>query len=74
MSSIAMILWLPGQVVGLSRTLTGVVGLLQDSKGNTPLHYAAGYGRIDIIEPLLEAGCSGRAANSKGHTPYELVK
>lgn len=47
---------------------------VQDSKGNTPLHYAAGYGRGEFIEVLLEAGCNGSTPNSKGHTPYELVK
>lgn len=54
--------------------LTDLNAPAQDSKGNTPLHYAAGYGRTDVIAALLEAGCSGRTHNSKGHTPYELVK
>lgn len=27
-----------------------------DELGNTPLHYAAGYGRVDTVEFLLEKG------------------
>jgi ankyrin repeat protein len=27
-----------------------------DSLGNTPLHYAAGYGRPGVVELLLEKG------------------
>ena len=27
----------------------------KDKNNNTPMHYAAGYGRVDIVELLVEA-------------------
>ena len=47
---------------------------LQDSKGNSPLHYAAGYGRAEATQVLLEAGCTAADPNGSGHRPFELVK
>jgi Ankyrin repeats (many copies) len=46
----------------------------KDSKGNTPLHYAAGYGRVPLVQRLIEAGAIGSAQNSSGHTPIQLVR
>lgn len=46
----------------------------QDSKDNTPLHYAAGYGRGAIVEILLEAGSNVGAKNATGKTPLDLIK
>ena len=47
---------------------------LQDNKGNSPLHYSAGYGRPMLVEPLLKAGADGKAVNGTGHTPYQLLQ
>jgi len=44
-----------------------------DSKGNTPLHYAAGYGRGDFVKRLLAAGALGTAVNESGRKPLQLV-
>ena len=47
--------------------------LLQDNKGNSPLHYAAGYGRPSLVQPLLQQGSDGKLKNATGHTPYGLL-
>jgi len=48
-------------------------GLLQDKEGNTPLHYAAGYGRGEFVKDLIDAGAKGFKKNTHGHTPFDLV-
>ena len=40
---------------------------------NTPLHYAAGYGRGDAVALLLEAGADTKALNGTGKTARDLV-
>lgn len=44
-----------------------------DSKKNTPLHYAAGYGRSKTAELLLAAGADKTAQNETGKTAFQLV-
>lgn len=44
-----------------------------DSMGNTPLHYAAGYGRPPMCELLLAAGADKAAKNKNGKTAYDLA-
>lgn len=46
----------------------------KDSKLNTPLHYAAGYGRVQALKLLLEAGADGSAKNETGKTPADLAR
>ncbi len=41
---------------------------------NTPLHYAAGYGRPAIARMLLDAGADKAAQNNTGKTPLDLAK
>jgi ankyrin repeat protein len=43
------------------------------SQGNTPLHYAAGYGRPQLVELLLARGADAAAKNASGKTAYELA-
>ena len=38
------------------------------------LHYAAGYGRVGLVEMLVNAGAKGSSKSDTGHTAYELVK
>ena len=45
-----------------------------DGKGNTPLHYAAGYGRGDIVKLLVKAGANVKAQNGDGQTPAAIVR
>ncbi len=45
----------------------------RDSKGNTPLHYACGYGRVALVTILLEAGADKTAVNDQGSNAYKLA-
>jgi len=45
-----------------------------DSKDNTPLHYAAGYGREAAVALLLDAGADVSVQNSTGKTAADLAK
>lgn len=47
---------------------------VRDSMNNTPLHYAAGYGRPAIARMLLDAGADKTAQNNTGKTPLDLAK
>merc|ERR1719198_1998206 len=44
-----------------------------DSNGNSGLHYAAGYGRKELVEYLLIAGGSVNQSNSQGQTPLKVA-
>ena len=41
---------------------------------NTPLHYAAGYGRVEVCKVLLELGANTKAKNETGKTALDLVQ
>ena len=41
----------------------------KDKYGDTPLHYAAGYGRINVVKLLMEKGANPNAKNENGATP-----
>jgi ankyrin repeat protein len=45
----------------------------RDGRGNTPLHYAAGYGRTAIVTLLLARGADAGAANDAGQTPVDVA-
>jgi len=44
-----------------------------DSAGNGGLHYAAGYGRKELLEYLIKTGCGVQQSNSQGQTPLVVV-
>eukprot|EP00913_Durusdinium_trenchii_P033397 g31265.t1 len=44
-----------------------------DSSGNSGLHYAAGYGRKELLEYLLKVGANVSQANSQGQTPMAVA-
>jgi ankyrin repeat protein len=41
--------------------------------GWTALHYAAGFGFVDLVEPLLNAGADPEALDDEGRTPMEIA-
>merc|ERR1712187_418700 len=40
-----------------------------DATGNCGLHYAAGYGRKELLEYLMKTGMGGNMMNAQGQTP-----
>lgn len=44
-----------------------------DSSGNSGLHYAAGYGRKELLEYLLKVGASVNQPNAQGQTPMAVA-
>jgi len=44
-----------------------------DSSGNSGMHYAAGYGRKELLEYLLKVGGSVNQPNAQGHTPLMVA-
>eukprot|EP00403_Amphidinium_massartii_P023333 CAMPEP_0178404828 /NCGR_PEP_ID=MMETSP0689_2-20121128/18089_1 /TAXON_ID=160604 /ORGANISM="Amphidinium massartii, Strain CS-259" /LENGTH=268 /DNA_ID=CAMNT_0020025833 /DNA_START=80 /DNA_END=886 /DNA_ORIENTATION=- len=69
-----------GYAIGANRI--AVVKLLLDNRanpfavdatGNSGLHYAAGYGRKELLEYLLKLGVSVNQANSQGQTPLSVA-
>ena len=45
-----------------------------DKNKNTPLHYAAGYGRADVCKFLVDAGASVTLRNQDGKSPLDVAK
>ncbi|MFW5740171.1 MAG: ankyrin repeat domain-containing protein [Myxococcota bacterium] len=45
-----------------------------DAYGRTPLHYAAGAGRRDLVRMLLSAGADPGAEDNERETPWERAK
>jgi len=69
-----------GYAIGANRI--AVVKLLLDSRanpysvdasGNSGLHYAAGYGRKELLEYLLKVGVSTTQSNSQGQRPIDVA-
>merc|ERR1712232_806788 len=69
-----------GYAIGANRI--AVVKLLLDNRanayavdatGNSGLHYAAGYGRKELLEYLLKTGVTVNLSNSKGQTPLAVA-
>eukprot|EP00416_Gambierdiscus_australes_P029614 CAMPEP_0171093438 /NCGR_PEP_ID=MMETSP0766_2-20121228/39080_1 /TAXON_ID=439317 /ORGANISM="Gambierdiscus australes, Strain CAWD 149" /LENGTH=267 /DNA_ID=CAMNT_0011551887 /DNA_START=62 /DNA_END=865 /DNA_ORIENTATION=+ len=69
-----------GYAIGANRI--AVVKLLLDSRanpyavdasGNGGLHYAAGYGRKELVEYLLKTGAAVNQANAQGRTPLAVA-
>ena len=64
-----------GDVKLLKETLAADSNLVRkkDNLGNSALHYAAGFGHIDIVDILLEAGESANVRDTNGNTPLTLA-
>ena len=52
-------------------TSRGVSMEMLDSNGNSPLHYAARAGAIDICKLLVDSGCNPAKRNSHHQTAYD---
>jgi len=54
----------------------GADPLIQDKKGNTLLHYAAGYGRCDFVPKLLDSETKQMLnhLNEDGQTPLDVAR
>ena len=44
-----------------------------ERSGWTALHYVAGFGFADLLEPLLERGADLKAKDDEGRTPLEVA-
>lgn len=53
--------------------IPGVQVNLQDSEGQTALHYAASCGHKDILQLLLTKGSDRNIANADGETPVDIA-
>ncbi len=42
-----------------------------DLRGETPLHYASSWGKVNVCKLLVEAGCDHGAKNHDGFTAAE---
>ena len=51
----------------------GVAVDLIDQQGNTPLHYAAKYGHLDLCRTLIERGAFAGKKNDQGQTAYDTA-
>lgn len=47
---------------------------LQDHHGNTPLHWAVHFRRVDLVGMLLLHGASVAVKNKAGQTPFDMVE
>merc|ERR1711990_808302 len=45
-----------------------------DSAGNSAVHFAAGYGRVKVLEHLLARGAAVSKANKMGMTPLAAAQ
>ena len=46
---------------------------IADDEGNTPLHFAAMRGTVEVGTFLINLGANAYARNKKGFVPYELT-
>ncbi len=54
---------------------SGMVDIfVEDSIGNTPLHWAYQTNNKEVIDALLEAGAEENVKNARGRTPKEMAK
>ena len=50
------------------------VNAMEEGNQRTALHYAAGYGRADVVKLLVDAGASVTLRNLDGKSPLDVAK
>ncbi|KAG8453080.1 hypothetical protein GDO86_004770 [Hymenochirus boettgeri] len=65
-----------GDLVTLRKLVeNGIININErDDKGATPLHKAAGQGRLECLQWLLEMGADYNITNEAGETPKDIAK
>lgn len=65
-----------GDLVTLRRLVeSGIITINErDDKGATPMHKAAGQGRIECLQWLIEMGADRNITNEAGETPLDVAK
>ncbi|XP_077307528.1 ankyrin repeat domain-containing protein 42 [Lithobates pipiens] len=65
-----------GDLVTLRKLVeSGIININErDARGATPLHKAAGQGRIECLQWLLEMGADYNITNEAGETPKDVAK
>ncbi|XP_056417354.1 ankyrin repeat domain-containing protein 42 [Hyla sarda] len=65
-----------GDLVTLRKLVeSGIININErDDRGSTPLHKAAGQGRVECIQWLLEMGADYNITNEAGETPKDVAK
>lgn len=48
--------------------------MLMDQNGNSPLHYAAKYGHLELCKYLIEHGSQANIKNKQQQTPYDVAQ
>ena len=54
--------------------LTGISVDFSDQNGNSPLHYGAKYGNLEICKILIKAGASITKKNKSQHSAYDVAE
>ncbi len=55
------------------QTLLSPLPCFATLQGNTCMHFACGYARVQFIKPLLAAGAPGGARNAAGQSPLDII-
>lgn len=67
-------LWMCNSYFCLMLMIIGTNIQLADQNGDTPLHYAAKYGHLDLCKFLIERGAAVHARNRNKQSPYDLAE
>jgi len=63
-----------GSTITVSRHLAAGTDVnARDEKGGTPLHFATGWDRKEIVELLIDAGADVNAKDDIGDTPLDVA-
>eukprot|EP00051_Salpingoeca_urceolata_P001034 m.38147 g.38147 ORF g.38147 m.38147 type:complete len:274 (+) comp11153_c0_seq2:138-959(+) len=69
----SLLLFTAATVTKLAGSISAADLAYQDEDGNAALHWAAHFGRVDILETLLDAGASLDQRNVAGNTPLHVA-
>merc|ERR1711865_754145 len=72
-SSLLCLAAVAGSVSSVQLLLEAKCSMRADSKGQTPLHFAASQSHTSVVELLLKGGASADDTNNDGKTALELA-